>query len=507
MTPLAAWSDFPDALRALLDHGPDPMMVKDLEGRFLFMNPAGFAFFGTQDVIGKTIGDLLGSEWGKKSRESDFRLITRGESLSDEVAYPDHSGKLRTFTLIKHLYRGPAGDLRGIFSIMREITPDKEAESKLQKSESRFFNLLEATFEGIAIHENGIILEANEGLARIFALPLDEVIGMNAVDMAIPQDRERIIQHMRSGYDKVYEVEGVRGDGRRLHVELLGQPCLYRGRMARLVAFRDTTDRHRLEAALREQNEKLTELDRLKNGFISSVSHELRTPLASIMGYAEFLEDEVAGSLNPDQQAFVHQIVEGGRRLQLLVNDLLDFARFDSGTFRIHPREADLAETLREIAESLQPQAHEAQLMLEAVIPVESLPYAFDPERIEQVLLNLLGNAIKFTPTGGTIRLRLLPGTEEVRVEVEDSGLGIAEVNLPKLFQKFFQIDARTTREKGGAGLGLSISKALVESHGGQIGVVSVLGRGSTFWFTLPKAKQGAASARPSGPRGESAER
>lgn len=488
MPPKEGWPSLPEALRALIDISPDAMIVKDLAGRYLFLNAMGRAILGDRAdaAIGAEPGEIFGEDFGRVAHDSDQAVIAHGTPVAYEMEIPDPTGRLRTYSVTKSLYRGPDGTPQAILGIIREISRRREAENNLQKSESRFMRLLESTFEGMAIHDNGVILDANEGLARIIGVTLDELIGMNAIAFAVPEHHERIIQNIRSGYEKPYEVEGVRPDGSRFHVEMLGQSYFYRGRSVRVSAFRDITERKRLEATLKEQNDKLKELDRLKNGFISSVSHELRTPLASIMGYAEFLEDEISGALNPDQQAFVRQISEGARRLQLLMDDLLDFARFDSGAFRIHPREADLAEKVMEIVDSLQPLAHEAGLRLEPKLPGTALPLGFDPERIGQVLLNLLGNAIKFTPRGGQIDVRVLPGPAEVRIEVQDSGIGIAEANLPKLFQKFFQIDPSTTREKGGAGLGLSISKALIEAHGGGIGVESQLGSGSTFWFTLP---------------------
>ncbi len=487
----SSWPHVTAALRALSDHSSDPMIVKDLEGRFQYMNAAGRAFFGVAPdaVLDKTLGDLLGADWGWEARETDLAAIASGAPQQAELELPDRTGCLRTFTVTKHAVRDPEGAIQAIGLLMREISQRKEAENLLLQSQSTFLSLLGSAFEGFAIHENGIFLEVSEGLAQMFGYSTEELIGMYAVNIAIPEHREQIVQYIRTGYDKPYEAEGLRPDGTRIYVEMIGRPFYHQGRWLRVTAFRDITERKQLEATLREQNEKLKDLDRLKNGFISSVSHELRTPLASIMGYSEFLEDEVAGALNPDQQTFVRQIAEGARRLQLLVDDLLDFARFDSGAFRIHPREADLAEKVAEIVNSLQPQAIEAALRLTVQLPGEEVPLAFDPERIGQVLLNLLGNAIKFTPRGGRIEVRLLPAEADVRIEVEDSGIGIDPENLPKLFQKFFQIDPSTTREKGGAGLGLSISKALVEAHGGRIGVESRRGAGSLFWFTLPRGQ------------------
>jgi PAS domain S-box-containing protein len=241
------------------------------------------------------------------------------------------------------------------------------------------------------------------------------------------------------------------------------------------------------ERLQQEQIETLRELDRLKGDFINSASHELRTPLTSITGYAEFLEDQVGGPLTADQRGFVTQIQEGAKRLQRIVDDMLDFARLEAGSFKLVVREADLGLLVQEELAFVQPQAKDARVTLRTDLPSESLRVPMDPSRIGQVLLNLLGNAIKFTPAGGEVTIAVRNERDKVRVEVRDTGIGISEEHVKRLFQKFFQVDPSMTRERGGAGLGLSIAKALVEAHGGSIGVTSRIGHGSVFWFTLPQ--------------------
>ncbi len=241
------------------------------------------------------------------------------------------------------------------------------------------------------------------------------------------------------------------------------------------------------ERLQQDQIETLRELDRLKGDFINSASHELRTPLTSITGYSEFLEDEVGGPLTADQRGFVTQIQEGAKRLQRIVDDMLDFARLEAGSFKLVVREADLGLLVQEELAFVQPQAQDARVTLRTELPSEALRVPMDPSRIGQVLLNLLGNAIKFTPAGGEVTIAVRRERDKVRVEVRDTGIGISADHLERLFQKFFQVDPSMTRERGGAGLGLSIAKALVEAHGGAIGVTSRIGHGSVFWFTLPR--------------------
>ncbi|HEY9898010.1 MAG TPA: HAMP domain-containing sensor histidine kinase [Pantanalinema sp.] len=255
------------------------------------------------------------------------------------------------------------------------------------------------------------------------------------------------------------------------------------------IAMRERAEAERAASLMREQKaradlEAAQGLDRLKSDFVNSVSHELRTPLTSIMGYAEFLEDGIGGQLSDEQLAFVRQIEQSSTRLERLVDDLLDFARMEAGTFRLNMAREDLSAKIQEVAASLKPQIEAAGLTLRLALGEEVPCLEMDSQRIAQVLINLLNNAIKFTPVGGLIAVRLRREDGMVRCEVSDSGEGIAPEEQAKLFQRFSQLS--TGARRGGTGLGLSISKALVEAHGGRIGLESAPGRGSTFWFTLP---------------------
>lgn len=251
----------------------------------------------------------------------------------------------------------------------------------------------------------------------------------------------------------------------------------------------EITERATLDLLQRDQIERLREVDRLKSDFINAASHELRTPLTSILGYAEFLEDNLAGELTAQQRGFVRHIQEGAKRLQHIVDDLLDFARLEAGTFQLVPRPADLVAVIQEELSLLRPQAALGHIALDFQVPARPLTVTIDPVRIGQVLQNLVGNAIKFTSAGGRVNIRLESPPHETRVEITDTGIGIPADHLCKIFNKFYQVDPSITRAHGGAGLGLSIAKALIEAHGGRIGAQSELGKGSTFTITLPNLK------------------
>ncbi|MDB5096050.1 MAG: histidine kinase [Cyanobacteria bacterium RYN_339] len=253
----------------------------------------------------------------------------------------------------------------------------------------------------------------------------------------------------------------------------------------------------RLESKLRELEQsnallvdavtKMREVDRLKSNFVSAISHELRTPLTSIMGYAEFLEDGLGGAPTDDQLGFIHEIQGGSVRLLQLVDDLLDFARLQAGTFELSFQESDMGVIIRRAVSSLAPLFKKAKLHISEHYDAPDAVAQVDPARVGQVALNLLANAIKFTPPGGRIEVRVLGHATGVRVEIRDTGIGVSPDLLPRIFDKFFQADPGLDRSRGGVGLGLAIGKALVDAHGGAIGADSVPGQGSTFWFELPR--------------------
>ncbi len=244
----------------------------------------------------------------------------------------------------------------------------------------------------------------------------------------------------------------------------------------------------RVEAEKRQQSriEHLEELDRLKRDFLNMASHELRTPLSSILGYAEFLEDEIEGPLTGGQETFVGQIQDSANRLRAIVEDILDFARMEAGTFQLSERDCNLDFVVEGSVESLLPQAREAGVSLGCHLPARALPITCDPQRIGQVVLNLVGNAIKFTARGGKIAVTVRRQGKEAVVRVTDTGIGIPGDHMTRLFEKFYQVDPSNTRTHGGAGLGLAICRSLVEAHGGRIWAASQPGQGSTFEFAIP---------------------
>jgi signal transduction histidine kinase len=246
------------------------------------------------------------------------------------------------------------------------------------------------------------------------------------------------------------------------------------------------------QAAVQIRNSQLFEhtksLDRMKSDFVAAVSHETRTPLTSVKGALELLADERYFRNNEQQTKLLAIAHANAERMLLLINDILDFSKLEAASLSMLAERQRLEPVIEQAAHNLRLLLEERRIQLE-IETSHDLPDAFiDANRIAQVLTNLLSNAIKFSPAGGRVRVSADGEGEAIRVSVSDRGAGIAPADLPKLFRKFQQIDSSSTRKAGGTGLGLVISKGIVEQHGGRIGVTSTPGEGSTFWFTIPVA-------------------
>jgi signal transduction histidine kinase len=232
---------------------------------------------------------------------------------------------------------------------------------------------------------------------------------------------------------------------------------------------------------------ELQEIDRLKDELVQNVSHELRTPLTFVKGYVEMLLDGDMGQINERQRESLSIVAEKTNAITRLVSDIIFLQQIEHESLEL--AELDMAQVVRRAMQSNQASATAAHLTLTSPITPDLAPAYADRDRVNQVLDNLIGNAIKFSPQGGEITVQLEDAGEMLQVSVSDSGIGIPEEQVERIFERFYQVDGSATRKFGGAGLGLAIVKRIVEAHGGRIWVKSQLGRGSTFFFTLPKAR------------------
>ncbi|HEX6017194.1 MAG TPA: ATP-binding protein, partial [Burkholderiaceae bacterium] len=279
-------------------------------------------------------------------------------------------------------------------------------------------------------------------------------------------------------------------------VHWLASRCVFLGEAPGFVVgvVIDITSRKQAEelrlhsVRLEAQNRQIQEANRLKSEFLANMSHELRTPLNAVIGFAEILRSSGAVLPEAKRGEYLNHIADGGRHLLRLINDVLDLAKVESGKFVLAPEPLRLPQLVHEVAGVLRSEAARKGVTLGATVDPSLGEVVLDPGRLKQMLYNLLSNAIKFTGAGGRVELRALPeGERRLRIEVEDTGIGIAADDLPKLFSQFQQVYAGPAKEFGGTGLGLALTRHFAELHGGSVGVRSTPGVGSMFHLVLPR--------------------
>ncbi|MEE3717302.1 ATP-binding protein [Tumidithrix elongata RA019] len=490
-----------------------------------------------------------------------------------------------------------------------EIAERKKAEVALQESETKFRTLADSTFEGIVIHEQGIILEVNARLAEMLGYEADELIGMNALDLVTPESRELVQGSIESHHGQLYEITSVRKDGSIFISEVRSKAIPYQGKIVSVAAIHNITERKRIELELLEANAYLNaiidnlgdglmvidingcvdrinpalnalyddgqnligchyrdkfnpelgtlvdqtiqsprevftaeielpkgrfgkavatainrmsvessdsyvcigtvilirditaekEVDQMKTDFISNVSHELRTPLTSILGFAKVIDRKLVDNLFPlilsedkkvkrsvrQVEENLNIIVSETKRLTEIINNVLDISNMESGKLEWNMEPVAIAEVIEQAIADTNPLFQQKGIELTVDLAPEMPKLNGDKQRLVQVMSNLLSNAVKFTDIG-TVTCSAQCDGDRILVKLTDKGIGIAEQDRLKVFEKFKQVGDILTNKPKGTGLGLPICKEIVEHHGGKIWVESKLGRGSTFSFFIP---------------------
>src|SRR3954447_2187645 len=366
-------------------------------------------------------------------------------------------------------------------------------------AQARLAAIIESSDDAIVSKSlDGIIWTWNKSAERIFGWTADEVVG-RPITIIIPPDRlheeATILARLRAG-ERVDHFETIRvtKDGRELHVSVTISPV--RDVSGRIIGAskvaRDVTALKRIaaenaellarERAARQEAERASQM---KDEFLATLSHELRTPLNSILGYAQLIR---AGAVKPEELPDVFDIIERSARSQTqIIEDLLDLSRIVAGKVRLDVQRVDLAEAVTAAMETVKPAADAKDVRLTGVINPLIGPVKGDPSRLQQVVWNLLTNAIKFTPKGGKVQVALERVNSHLEIVVSDTGQGISPEFLPYVFDRFRQADSSSTRRHGGLGIGLSIVKQLVELHGGTVRAKSPgEGQGATFIVSLP---------------------
>jgi PAS domain S-box-containing protein len=388
---------------------------------------------------------------------------------------------------------------------------------RLRLSEAAFAGILSISSDAIvSVDEAHNIIMFNTGAEHIFGYAADEVLG-KPLDMVIPEPARRVHGGHLAAFSAARvaarqmgergEISGRRKNGEVFPAEASISKIDIGGRRIFTAVVRDITERHRVEQELRAKNEELAtqnrrveEANRLKSEFLANMSHELRTPLNAIIGFTELLHDGKAGPVSSTQREYLGDVLTSSRHLLQLINDVLDLSKVEAGKMDVRPEAVDLEQLVGEVRDILRSIAGSKRIQVRIEITPAIRRGVGDPSKLKQVLYNYLSNALKFTPEGGRVSVRIGPsGGDAVRIEVEDTGIGIAPSELHRLFVEFQQLDASAGKKYPGTGLGLALTKRIVEVQGGSVGVESTPGIGSTFFAVLPWPREAPGEAAPQG--------
>jgi PAS domain S-box-containing protein len=492
-------------------------IATDRQGRVLTMNSVSERLTGwaLAQARGEPLWEVLDRE-GRPAEVLDRNpvdlVVERGITVDDthRVVIVSRQGARTPVEVKAALIQGPDGGVQGVAIVLRDRSHQIQAEI----DSNRLASIVESSSDAIISKTlDGTIQSWNAAAERLFGYRADEAVGRSIL-LLIPEDRNdeelRIVAELsRGAVVPPFDTQRRTRDGRLIDVSITVSPL--RDSRGRIVGaskiVRDISDRIRSEAVraraqqLETENRRILEASRVKSQFLANMSHELRTPLNAIIGFAELIQMGRVPPDSPKMERFVGHIASSGRHLLQLINDVLDLSKVEAGKFDFFPEPLDLPVLVSEVCDTLRTHAERKAITITTHVDAAVRHVELDPVRLKQVLYNYLSNAIKFTPERGRVAVRIVPqGPDHWRLEVEDSGIGIAPSQIRYLFTEFHQIDASYSKAHQGTGLGLALTKRLVQAQEGIVGVASTPGEGSTFHAVLKRVHGASATLPPAVP-------
>jgi PAS domain S-box-containing protein len=498
--------------RDLFENASDLIQCVDAQGRFLYVNPAWLRTLGysAEELAALSIFDVVHPECRERCLKM-FERAARGESVGRaEIVFRDKGGARLDLegSFGCKLVEGKAVTVRGILS---DVTERRKAEEVRRENEAKFRCLFVNNPLPMWLNDLKTLkfIEVNNAALAHYGYTQDQFLSMSITEMRPPEDVPALLRVVQKVSPEVPWSGPLRHcckDGRIIDVDVTAQAIRLGGRDLALVVAQDVTERKRAEVELQHAKEAAESANQAKSQFLANMSHEIRTPMNGILGMTDLaLETE----LSPEQREYLNLAKISADSLLTIINDILNFSKIEAGKMELDQGDFDLRSSLERTVKSLAVRAHQKGLELNyRVAPQLPQLVVGDDGRLRQVVVNLIGNALKFTEQGEVmLELESQPqshGQILIHVRVRDTGIGIPPEKQTHIFDAFTQADGSTVRRYGGTGLGLTISKRLVEMMGGRIWLESTEGQGSTFHFTAQLGVgsppgQPAVIAKPSG--------
>ena len=497
----------------LFKESPIGLVLAKLTGELVEVNQAYANIIGysIEETLKLSYLDLTPKKYAKQEELQLDSLNKSGTYGPYEKEYIHKSGKLIPIRLQGKIIKKDNKDF--IWSSVEDITDKKAAEillqeqneeylvlneeyqsqneelrdaiEKVEKSETRFKALHNASFGGIAIHEKGMILDCNQGLVKISGYSAEELIGMNGLLLIAKHQRDLVLQNILNEYEKPYQSIGIRKNGEEYPVRLEARQIPYNKKNVRVVEFRDITDQIKNEYELKTAKEKAEENDQLKTEFINNMSHEIRTPMNGILGFSDLLNEP---NITDSKRQYYNKIIKSsGNQLLRIIDDILEISKLETKQVRPQIEELYLNDFLSELFTIFETKAkiNKTPLHLKNDLSDIEITLLTDPYKLNRIVSNLLENSLKFT-NNGSIELGCSLQNDNLLIYVKDTGIGIHPEKQKLIFERFSQENKEISQNVGGLGLGLSIAKENAQLLGGDITLESEKGKGATFYLSLP---------------------
>lgn len=481
----AALMENEERYRTLVSLLPDPLVVHS-GGYVRFVNDAAVNVFGAEsaaDLEGRQLIDFVHPE-DRSLVEQRIRAMQSGEKalplIRERFLKLDGTPIDVEVAAMPFAYRGTPS----MMVVFRDITEKLRVEELIRLQEERLRHFFDGSFEGMVIHDGGVIVDANPAAHAMCGFPELGLIGMHVFDLLAKESHDTVIRQLKDPVSHPFELIGLRSGGIPFPLEVRGRGINYRGKEMRMVALRDLSARKEAERALVEAKERAENATKVKDKFVSLVSHDLRGPLTIAAGYLKLLLEDRASTMDRPTREILKTLLDGNREMANLIDELLNASRLKSGRFMLYASFVPLHPLAMKAAEAVALVAKAKGVAVVNNVPEDVRVYVDEP-LLYQALLNLLTNAVKFTRAGGSATIGFTPGDPSV-IAITDTGVGITAIAMETLFDYETKTSTIGTGGEAGTGLGLPLCRDIVKAHGGDIRVESAVGRGSVFSMLIP---------------------